>query len=280
VSRARKVLLPALVVAVIAVLLLALVWALQRRFIYFPDTAQVPSASSVMRGARDVRLHTEDGLTLGAWVVPAETGRRGVSVLVANGNGGDRSDRAPLARALAAEGMTVLLFDYRGYGGNPGSPSEAGLARDVRAALNFLLEETGTSSDHVIYYGESLGSAVVTELAATGQPPDGLLLRSPFVDLASVGEVHYPFIPVRAFLRDRYALAKHLAHLDVPVTVVYGSEDAIVPPAQSRAVAEVAPRLRRLVEVEGAGHNSLVLLNGNELIDAVVDLADLVEQGP
>lgn len=262
-------------------LLLALVWGFQRRFIYFPDTVPVPSAASVLPGARDVELHTEDGLTLGAWLVPAQAGRRGVPgvpVLVANGNGGDRSVRAPLARALAAEGMTVLLFDYRGYGGNPGSPSEAGLARDALAARDFLLEETGSTVDRVIYYGESLGSAVVTELASTGRPPGGLVLRSPFVDLATVGEVHYPLLPVRALLRDRYPLAEHLAGVDVPVTVVYGSEDTIVPPRLSRAVATVAPRLQRLVEVEGADHNSPALLNGEQLVAAVVEMADLVEQ--
>ena len=267
----------ALVVAVTAVLVVALVWGLQRRFIYFPDTAPVPSASSVIRGARDVQLHTEDGLTLGAWLVTAESKPRGVSVLVANGNGGDRSLRAPLARALAAEGMTVLLFDYRGYGGNPGSPSETGLARDVRAARDFLLAETGLSADRLIYYGESLGSAVVTELASK-HPPGGLVLRSPFVDLASVGEIHYPFLPVRLLLRDRYPLVEHLAEVDVPVAVVYGSEDSIVPPQQSRAVAASTPRLRRTVEVEGADHNSPALLNGRQLVGAVVEMADLVAQ--
>jgi pimeloyl-ACP methyl ester carboxylesterase len=184
-----------------------------------------------------------------------------------------------LAHALAAKGLTVLLFDYRGYGGNPGSPSEEGLARDVRAARHFLVRREGTSPERIIYVGESLGSAVVTELAAE-HPPAGMLLRSPFVDLASVGRVHYPFLPVGALLRDRYPLVEHLGEVEVPVTVVYGSADSIVPPAQSRSVAESAPHLRRLVEVAGADHNSLALLAGSQLIDAVVDLADQVDAGP
>ena len=274
---AGKALRLGLVVAAVAVLVLALVWALQRRLIYFPDTGPVPSAGAVLPGARDVELHTEDGLTLGAWLVPAGSPGRDVTVLVANGNGGDRSLRAPLAKALAAEGMAVLLFDYRGYGGNPGTPGEEGLARDVRAARSFLLDEVGTSPDEIIYFGESLGSAVVTELAAE-HPPAGLLLRSPFVDLASLGELHYPFLPVRALLRDRYPLVEHLAEVDVPVTVVLGTEDSIVPPEQSRAVAAAAPRLRRLVEVPGSDHNALALLDGDALVEAVVDLADHVER--
>ena len=261
-----------LVSGAIAVLLLALVWGFQRRFIYFPDTAEVPSAGAVIPGARDVKLRTRDGLTLGAWLVPASAPARDTTVLVANGNGGDRSMRAPLASALAARGMQVLLFDYRGYGGNPGSPSEEGLALDVRAAREYLTE-SGVPDDRILYFGESLGTAVVTELAAE-RPPAAMLLRSPFVDLASLGEIHYPFLPVRSLLRDRYPLVEHLATVEVPTTVVYGTADQIVPPAQSRAVARATPRLRQVVAVEGADHNDLALLSGKALVDAVVDLAD------
>jgi uncharacterized protein len=169
----------------------------------------------------------------------------------------------------------VLLFDYRGYGGNPGRPSEQGLARDVRAARRFLIEEAEVAPSRLLYYGESLGAAVVTELA-TEHPPAGLVLRSPFVDLASVGRVHYPFLPVRALLQDRYPLADHLAGVQVPTTVVYGSRDSIVPPEQSRAVAAVAAGETRVVEIAGADHNDLALLEGEKLIEAVVELAERV----
>lgn len=265
------------IVSAVVVLLLALVWAFQRRLIYLPATAPVAPASTVIPGARDVELHTSDGLVLGAWLVPAKEPGRSITVLVANGNAGDRSLRAPLARALAAKGMAVLLFDYRGYGGNPGRSSEVGLARDVRAARQFLVGEVGVAANRILYYGESLGAAVITELAGE-HPPAGLVLRSPFVDLASVGQVHYPFLPVRTLLRDRYLLSEHLAEVKVPVTVVYGSDDSIVPPTQSRAVAESAPRLWQLVEVAGADHNAPALLDGEVLTNAVVDLADQIEQ--
>jgi hypothetical protein len=261
-----------IVLAVLA-LLLALVWALQRRLIYLPFPAAVPPAAALLHDAREVTLRTVDGLELGAWfVAPGEPDRR-VGVLVAAGNAGNRSLRAPLAEALARHGLAVLLFDYRGYGGNRGRPTEAGLARDVRAALRFLGDEAGLPGDRLLYYGESLGAAVVTELA-TAHPPAGLVLRSPFVDLASVGRVHYPFLPVRTLLRDRYPLAEQLARVTVPTTVVYGSDDRIVPPDQSRAVAAAAGGPTRLVEVEDADHNDRALLDGPALIAAVVELAD------
>jgi uncharacterized protein len=246
---------------------------LQRRLIYFPFPAQVPPAEAVVAGARELTLRTVDGLALGTWLVAAGEPERGVAVLVANGNAGNRSLRAPLARALANAGLAVLLFDYRGYGGNPGRPSEQGLARDVRAAHRFLIEEAEFAPERLLYYGESLGAAVVTELA-TEHPPAGLVLRSPFVDLASVGRVHYPFLPVRTLLRDRYPLADQLASVKVATTVVYGSRDSIVPPEQSRAVAAVSAGETRVVEIAGADHNDPALLDGEQLIEAVVELAE------
>ena len=96
---------------------------LQRRLIYFPFPAQVPRAEAVVAGAGEVTLRTVDNLALGAWLVEAGEPDRGVAVLVASGNAGNRSLRAPLGRALASAGLAVLLFDYRGYGGNPARPS-------------------------------------------------------------------------------------------------------------------------------------------------------------
>jgi uncharacterized protein len=244
----------------------------QRRLIYFPSRAPVPLAGRALAGGADVTLKTSDGLELGGWLVPPRGADRGVTVLVANGNAGDRSMRAPLAAALAGEGLSVLLFDYRGYGGNPGSPSESGLARDARAARRFLVEEAAVPRERLIYFGESLGTAVVTELA-TEHPPAGLVLRSPFVDLGSVGRVHYPFLPVGRLLLDRFPLAEHLARVNVPTTVIYGTRDSIIPPAQSLAVAEAAAGPTRVVAVDGADHNDPELLDGPEPITAVCELA-------
>ena len=258
------------------VLVLGLAWILQRRLIYLPDRARPPSAATVLPGARDVVLRTNDGLELGAWYVPARGLDRGVAVLVAPGNAGNRADRVPLAARLSAEGLAVLLIDYRGYGGNPGSPSEDGLARDVRAAHCYLAEQAGVPPHRQLYLGESLGAAVVTELA-TEHPPGGLLLRSPFTDLVSVARVHYPLPPGPLLLRDRYPVTEQIRSTPVPTIVVYGSADSVVPPEQSLAVAAASPRLLRVVRVDGADHNDLVLLAGDALISAVGELVAQLE---
>lgn len=256
----------------LAALAVGALWAFQRQLVYLPDREPVPPAAAVLPGAQDVVLATDDGLELGAWWLPAAADAP--AVLVAPGNGGSRDLRAPLARALAARGLSVLLVDYRGYGGNPGSPSELGLARDVRAARRFLLDVAGVPGGRLLYFGESLGAAVVTELA-TEHPPAGLVLRSPFEDLAAVARVHYPLLPVRALLRDRYPVAQRVSEVLAPTTVVYGTADAIVPPEQSRRVAAAAAELHRLVPIAGADHNDAVLLAGADVVRAVVELAEL-----
>jgi fermentation-respiration switch protein FrsA (DUF1100 family) len=263
----RAVLVTAGVVVGLLALVAGLLWGFQRSLIYLPQGAP----TSLPPGAEDVVLRTDDGVELAAWWFRSP-GSDAPAVLVANGNGGHRGLREPLARGLQEAGLSVLLFDYRGYAGNPGSPSEEGLASDVRAARAFLVEEADVPPERLVYFGESLGAAVVTELA-TEHPPAGLVLRSPFEDLAAVAGVHYPFVPARLLLRDRFPVAEQVARLDVPTIVVYGSADSIVPPGQSRAVAEAAARLERAVEVPGADHNDPVLLDGDAVIQAVLDLA-------
>jgi uncharacterized protein len=252
-------------------------WWQQRQLIYFPDTSSVPPAGEVIEGAHDVTLHTDDGLELGAWFVPAApepgaTDRR-VAVLVAPGNGGNRADRAGLAGELRRLGLAVLLMDYRGYGGNPGSPSEEGLARDAMAAME-ALDNLGYPAERTIYFGESLGSAVVAALQAR-RPPAGMVLRSPFTELADVGAWHYPWLPVRLLLRDRFPVLDHLVASKVPVTVVYGDRDSIVPTELSARVADEAQALVERVVIAGADHNDPVMF-GPPLARAVARLADEV----
>jgi uncharacterized protein len=253
----------------------AMLWGLQRQLIYFPDPRPVPPAAEVIAGARDVTLHTADGLELGAWFVPAAGPEdTGMVVLVAPGNGGNRAGRAGFAEELSRRGLAVLLMDYRGYGGNPGNPSEDGLADDADAAAQ-ALKELGYPAQRTLYFGESLGSGVVAALQAR-HPPAGIVLRSPFTDLADVAAHHYPWMPVRALLRDRFAVVEHLATSDVPVTVIYGDRDSVVPSELSARVADHSPCLAERVVLADADHNDPVMF-GSQVAAAVARLAHRVD---
>jgi pimeloyl-ACP methyl ester carboxylesterase len=250
-----------------------MLWALQRQLIYLPDARQVPPAADVIPGSRDVTLRTDDGLELGAWFVPATGDDAGMAVLFAPGNGGNREGRAMFAEALSRRGFAVLLMDYRGYGGNPGSPSEDGLAADADAAAE-TLDELGYSAERTLYFGESLGTGVVAALQAR-RPAAGVVLRSPFTSLADVGAHHYPWLPVRTLIRDRFPVLEHLDSGDVPVTVVYGDRDSVVPTELSAKVADGIPSLAERVVLPGVDHNDPAMF-GPRVADAVTRLAEQV----
>jgi uncharacterized protein len=238
----------------------------QRRLIYFPMRDPVPSAAAYFPGGRDVVLDTEDGKRLGAWYLP--TGESGPAVVVFNGNGGDRSGRAMLAVGLQRLGMSVLLFDYRGYGGNDGTPSEKGLAADARAAQAWLAAQPEVDPDRIVYFGESLGAAVAIGLSLE-RPPAALVLRSPFTSLAEVGKVHYPWLPVGWFLIDRFPSIDRIGSVTAPVMVVAGDRDDVVPEPLSKKLYDAAPDPKRYLLVPGTGHNDLVLAGGDRVMDEV-----------
>jgi uncharacterized protein len=265
----RRMLIGVSIVAAGLLLMLALLWLGQRRLIYFPSGA-VPPVTAILPTGEPVVLTTDDGLRLGGWFVPAVgTGTTQAAVLVCNGNAGNRAHRAPLAAVLARAGVPVLLFDYRGYGGNPGRPSERGLLSDARAARAYLASREDVDPDRIVYFGESLGAAVAVALA-TEQPPAALVLRSPFTSLADVGRVHYPFLPVRLLLRDRYTAIEQIGRVAAPVLVVAGARDEIIPPEHSRRVYEAAVGPKRWVLIPDADHNHTELLAGERFIREIV----------
>lgn len=259
---------PALFLVAAALVMLALLWGFQRRLIYLPMDHAVPSVREVLPGAEDVRFTTTDGLELNGWLLRPVGGREWGAVLVFNGNAGHRGYRAPLADALARSGLAVLLIDYRGYGENPGSPSEVGLRHDAEAALGVLLER-GYPRERIAYFGESLGAAVAIDLA-TRHHPAAVVLRSPFSSLTDVARAHYPFLPVRLLLRDRFPSIERVASIGAPLLVVAGDRDSIVPMQSSRDLYEAAAEPRRWLALPGADHNDLELLAGREMVTAVV----------
>ena len=261
-------------VLVVLVVLAAVVWFGQRRFIYFPETRSPGPAGDSLAGGSDVELRTADGLTLTAWRVDPSDSARDMAVLYLPGNGGHRGLRAPVARALAAEGFTVLLVDYRGYGGNPGRPSEGGLVLDAQAAQEYLAR-AGFPAERTIDVGESIGTGVAAHLAER-VPPAGLVLRSPYTSLGAVARHTMGGLPIGWAIRDRFDTLGRMPAISAPVTVLIGGADETIPPAQSRAVADAATHLFAVHEHPGVGHND-ALWFGSYLAQQVADLADLAE---
>jgi fermentation-respiration switch protein FrsA (DUF1100 family) len=256
--------------AIVVAGLLALIWAVQRRLMYFPIGDVPPPAVAGLDGVEAVRFTTDDGVVLNGWFLPSVRPAPWFTVLVFNGNAGNRALRAPLGAALRAEGISVLLVDYRGFGGNGGAPTEQGLAADARAARAYVLGRPDVDSSRLVYFGESLGTGVATALAAQ-HPPAALILRSPFPSMTAIARLHYPFLPVGWLLRDRYESIRHISRIACPLLIIAGDADRIIPVEQSRELYEAARSAKTLVIVPGADHNDLALLAGPVMIEAIVN---------
>jgi uncharacterized protein len=215
-------------------------------------------------------IETEDGERLHGWLVPAEGASLG-HVLLCHGNAGNVGDRALHAKLLAAAGVDVLVFDYRGYGRSTGRPNEEGTYRDARAARAALMREPGVDSSRVLYLGESLGGAVALALALE-HPPHALVLQSTFTGVRDMARQHYPFIPA-ALVPDAYPSLRLISELQAPLLVLHGAQDEIVPLSHAHALLEAAPEPKRLHVFPDVGHNDLIPLAGEAYAELVASWA-------
>lgn len=233
-----------------AVVLLA--WLFQARLLYLPSA--IVEATPADRGMayEEVSLETTDGVRLAAWHVPAEPARG--TLLFLHGNAGNISHRLESIAQFRELGLSVLIVDYRGYGRSEGRPSEAGTARDARAAWSYLVEQRGIPPERIVIFGRSLGAAVAAELAR-GRSPAAVVLESPFTSVPDMAQAVYPFLPARWLARIRYPTVEYVREIQAPVLVIHSEEDEIIPFAHGRAVHAAARDPKRLLRIRG-GHNT------------------------
>ncbi|OFW84057.1 MAG: hypothetical protein A2018_03035 [Alphaproteobacteria bacterium GWF2_58_20] len=227
---------------------------LQRRLMYFPDVSSPGPVSQAFPGASDLLSTTQDGLPLLHWYYPPKDGNKPVVVLF-HGNAGNRAGRVFKAQALAAAGLGVLLVEYRGYGGNPGKPSEEGLYADGRSAL-LALASRGIGPERMVFYGESIGSGVATQMAVEVTPA-ALVLEAPLTSSAAVARGQYPLVGTQWLLMDKYDNLAKMPFVDAPVMIVHGEDDRVIPVHQGRTLLGAAKGARKGLFVPGAGHNNL-----------------------
>jgi fermentation-respiration switch protein FrsA (DUF1100 family) len=227
----------------------------QRRILFRPDRTTPDLTRAGVPGARTMIVTTPDGLALLAWHLPPARESDPV-VLYLHGNAGHIGHRAFRLEQYHRLGWGALLLEYRGYGSNPGRPSEAGLTTDARAGLAALLA-MGIAPSRIVLYGESLGSGLAARLA-TEQPVRAVLLESPYTSITDIARSRYPFLPVGWLLLDRFDSLRVIGNARAPVLVMHGARDRIVPVAMGRAVFAAAPDPKELWIAPHAGHIDLV----------------------
>jgi fermentation-respiration switch protein FrsA (DUF1100 family) len=241
-----------------------LVFLVQARLVYFPSRALGPDPSSLGIAFEEPELVASDGVRLHGWFLPAPEPRG--ALLFCHGNAGNVSHRLVAARAFRNMGLSVLLFDYRGYGRSDGRPSEEGTYLDAEAAYDWL-RGRGLAPERIALYGESLGGGVAIELARRREVAC-VLVESAFTSVPDLGAELYRWLPVRLLARIRYDNAEKLGKLRVPLLLVHSPDDEIVPFAHAERLLALAREPKDLLRTE-AGHNDGGFLRRAEWLERV-----------
>ena len=255
---------------------------IEERLIFHPSAAIARTPRQVGLEFEDVFFTAGDGVRLHGWFVPHRGAR---STLVwFHGNAGNISHRVDNIKLLHDKvKVNVFIFDYRGYGRSEGRPSETGTYRDGEAALDLLRAKVGAHAGKIILFGRSLGAAVAVEMA-TRFDSQGLILESPFISVAEMARVVLPYLPVGALLRSRYDVGSKIKNIGVPLLVLHGDRDEIVPLSHGKAVFDAAPEPKKFFVIAGAGHNDTYIVGGDgyfgQLRDFIDEAADTGRAGP
>lgn len=252
------------VFAALYAILLMSACAVQERFLYFPDPSRIAPQDAGLAGAREDILTAGDGVSLVVWrAEPKAPG--GPIILYFHGNGSNLANRADFFGYFLEQGWGLAALSYRSYGGSQGRPSEAANMADARALYDALIAE-GVAARSVIAYGESLGSGVAVQLAASREV-GGLVLHAPYSAVVDVAEMRAPFLLPRAVLRDQYRSTEHIGKVRAPILWMHGDADQVIPIRFGRKLYDAAPEPKTAVTVPGAGHNGLYR---RDLVERVV----------
>lgn len=248
----------------ILILLLIAAWfglrSLEPRSLFYPDRTMMANPSVSRMAYEDLHLLAEDGTKIHGWWIPAAH-PGGPTILFCHGNAGNISHRLDKAVRLHQAGAALLFFDYRGYGLSAGTPSEQGTYQDAEAAYQWFVKREALgmppeirSTPHIVFYGESLGCAVATEMAVRHPEARGLLLESPFTSTVAMAKRIFPWLPVRWIIRYRYDTLSKIPKIKMPLLILHSPQDEIVPFEMGKELFAAAPEPKRLVEMQG-GHN-------------------------
>lgn len=227
----------------------------QRRFIYYPQELPGPPRDLWEPPLELIRFEAEDGIELYGLYVPASKPQH-PTVLIAHGNGGHLQNWSSLVLDYSALGVGALLFDYRGYGWSGGEPTERGIQMDAAAALQYLLKR-GIKMEQIVLHGISLGTGVLTPVAARHPQVRALILQSGFTSLVDIAQESMRLVPVRWLLRDRYDNLAWTEKIRCPVLLLHGRQDRLIPEQHSQTLLAHLNKQSKLHLVPGYGHNDL-----------------------
>ncbi len=230
------------------VLLCAVLYLLQRRLLYAPTHDWIGTPAAAGLDYEDIWIQSGTDERIHGWYVPHPQARG--AVLFCHGNGGNNSHRLDSLVLMRKLGLSVLIFDYPGYGQSSGKPSQASMIASGEAAREWLETRSGNEGLPLILWGRSLGGAVAALLART-RLPTLLIIESSFPDMASVAGRLYPYLPVQLLLADRWLAANALATITCPKLIVHSLDDDLVPFSLGQELFEESAAPKQMLTIHG-----------------------------
>ena len=243
---------------------------LERSLLFYPSPSHGDS-NRQPKGldAENAHFQSADGTKLHGWYLRHPDPR--AVVLFCHGNAGNIRHRAGLLKGLQQRiGVSAMIFDYRGYGHSEGTPTEAGVMADARAARKWLAQREGIAEDRIVLMGRSIGGAVAVDLAA-GDGARGLILESTFSSVPDVAARLYPLLPVRLLMRSKFDSTAKIGRYKGPLLQSHGDADRVIPYQLGRRLHAAANGPKQFVVIRGGDHNDP---QTDEYYDALVAFLD------
>ena len=253
------------VAVVIMAGLAALVRWLEPRMAFFPFTGEDATPRDFGVTFEAVTLATSDGEKLRAWRMPAETPR--ARIVYFHGNGGNLSNWAPILAAIVRRGYSVFAIDYRGYGMSTGHPSERGLYRDVDAAVAAAWPDPREQTP-IVYWGRSLGVSMAS-YGATVRKPDGVIAEAGFASARAAVRGSPVLALLALFATYRFPAGEFLNQAKVPVLMLHGDRDSVIPFALGRELFDSVSAPKEFVVIRGGDHNDAIAPDAAAYCDAI-----------
>jgi len=233
----------------------------QKNMVFYPmkDLAVTPADMNIEY--EDAYIRTDDDVTIHAWYIPADSSGS-QAVLFCHGNAGNISHRLETIEFLHRLGLSVLIFDYHGYGLSSGEPSEQGVYGDARSCYDWLATEKGYAAENIILFGRSLGGAVAIDLASR-VPCRALVVESSFTSAADMARRIFPFLPTGLILRYRFDSMSKIDKVNCPVLITHSPDDDLIPFYMGEKLFERAGQPKQFLEISG-GHNERDYMNAAE----------------
>lgn len=250
--------------------LLLFLYIMQRSFIYFPAQNLGRPSEYGLSSMEGITVETEDGLKLTGWFQPPADHNKPVIVMF-HGNGGHIGIRNFKADGFIKRGYGFLLAEYRGYGDNPGKPSEEGFYNDGKAYIDWLIEDNNVQKQHIVLYGESLGSGVAVQMAQEYQDFAAMVLEAPFTSLPDLAKPRFFYVPLQWLMRDRYHSARKIGDVRLPILIIHGRRDMIVPFRFGEKLYEAANEPKVMEDFDFGMHNDLYMHGAGDVILRFLD---------